>query len=427
MLSEENIHDFLSEIRLILLDSDVNLKVTNNFINQVKEKAVGEVVSADRTSSQKILSIVNDELIKILGGEKKDINIVPNSSMMVGLQGSGKTTTTAKIANELVKKEKIKNPLLVGLDIYRPAAIDQLETLANKLDFDFYANRESKDVKQISNEAIDYAKKNNNDAIFVDTAGRLQTDEQLMQELEDIKKIFKPSEIILIVDAMSGQEIANVAEEFNKRLKLTSSIITKLDSDAKGGAALSIASLIGIKILYMGQGENLNDIEKFYPERMASRLLGLGDIETLTEKAQEISNEKKQEKMMRKMLSGQFDLEDLLESIKAMSKMGSLSSISAMMPGLKISDSASDSATNKMKYFEILINSMTQKEKKNPKLLKHPKRKERIIKGSGRDSKEFNELLRHFEKSQKQMKEMAKYIKAGKMPNMSGGGFGSMM
>jgi signal recognition particle subunit SRP54 len=347
--------------------------------------------------------------------------------MMVGLQGSGKTTSTAKLANQLVKKEKAKKPLLVGLDVYRPAAIDQLETLAKGLKFDFYANRDTKDVSQIANEALAYAKENGNDLILVDTAGRLQTDEDLMSELETIKGIFKPSEIIFVADAMSGQEIANVATEFHNRLKITSSIITKLDSDAKGGAALSIASLLGVKIVYIGTGEKIEDFEHFHPDRMASRLLGLGDIETLTEKAAEITDEKKQERMMRKMLSGQFDLDDLMESMKAMSKMGNLSAIGAMMPGLKISDTQAESAENKMYYFEVLINSMTGKEKKNPKLLKHPKRKDRIMKGSGREAKEFNELLRHFEKSQKQMKEMAKHIKAGRMPNMGGGGFNGMM
>lgn len=418
-LSKENIEEFLSQIRLILLESDVNLNVVNNFINSVTDKAIGQIVSADRVASQKILDIVNNELINLLGKEPYEwSHSSPTVVMLVGLQGSGKTTTVAKLANFLVKDKKYSNPLLVGLDIYRPAAIDQLEKLAQSINVDFYANKNSNIVEQIANDAIKKAKENNNDLIILDTAGRLQTDEKLMTELELIKKIVKPNEIIYVIDAMSGQEIANVVKEFNERLKLTSAIISKLDSNAKGGAALSIASLFNIKIMFMGLGEKVNDFEKFYPDRMASRILGLGDIKTLTEKAVEISDESKQEKMMRRILSGQFDLDDLLDSIKSMSKLGNVSMVSKMMPGLKISGSHTESIEKKMKYFEYLISSMTKKEKKVPKLLKHPKRKERILKGSGRTIQEYNELLRHYEKSQKQMKEMAKYIKMGKLPNM---------
>ncbi|NQX83212.1 MAG: signal recognition particle protein [Mycoplasmataceae bacterium] len=423
MLSKENIQDVISEIRIVLLESDVNLKVVNKFIESITEKAIGQVVDVDRTASQTILKIINNELVKILGGEviewKKQIESIV---MLVGLQGSGKTTTVAKLASFLVNKKKLyKKPLLVALDVYRPAAIDQLEKLSKTLMMDFYAEKNTKDVKKIAKNAIKFAKKNNNDLILLDTAGRLQTDDKLMTELEDIKQLTKPSEIIFVVDSMAGQEILNVAEIFDKKLKLTSAIITKLDSDAKGGAALSLSSAIGLKIMFIGTGEKISNLEIFHPDRQASRMLGLGDIETLTERAREVSNENDQEKMMRKIISGKYDLEDLVESISQMAKMGNLGSVAKMLPGMNINENQINSAEKKMIIYNILISSMTQKEKKNPKILKHPKRKDRVLRGSGRPVQDFNNLLRDFEKSQKQMKEMAKYIKMGKMPNMSGG------
>ncbi len=426
-LTEENIQEFLSELRVILLEADVNLSVVKEFINDIKEQSIGEVVAEERTASQKILDIVNKELISLFGSKTKDWSAPAETAvLMVGLQGSGKTTTIAKLAKYLTEKEGYKKPLLVGLDIYRPAAIEQLNTLANSLGFDFFANKESKDVEQISKEALTFAKLNGNDLILVDTAGRLQTDEELMLELQTIKKQFKPSEIIFVADAFSGQEILNVAEEFNNKLSLTSAIITKLDSDTKAGASLSLAKKLGIKIQFIGTGEKVENLELFHPDRMASRILGLGDIETLVEKAQDISDEKKQEKMMRKMLSGSFDLDDLLESMAQMNKMGNIGGIARLMPGMKINQTQTDSIERKFSSFETLINSMTVKEKKAPNILKHPKRKNRILAGSGKTAQDLNELLRDFEKMQKQMKEMAKYIKMGKMPNM-GGGFNGMM
>lgn len=345
--------------------------------------------------------------------------------MMVGLNGSGKTTSTAKLASFLVNKKKFyKKPLLVALDIYRPAAIDQLEKLSKTLMFDFYANRDSQNVEKITKEALKIAKNNDHDLVIFDTAGRLQTDEELMSELETVKKQVKPSEIIFVADAMSGQEILNVAKEFDNRLRLTSAIITKLDSDAKGGASLSLSTAVGLKIMLIGTGEKIANLEQFHPDRQASRMLGLGDIETLVEKAQEVSNENDQEKMMRKIMSGQYDLDDLMDSMKQMAKMGNLGAIAKMLPGANINESQIAVAEKKMVYYEILINSMTAKERKNPKILKLPSRKGRILKGSGRPVQELNELLRQFDQSKKQMKEMAKFIKMGKMPNM-GRGFNS--
>jgi signal recognition particle subunit SRP54 len=344
--------------------------------------------------------------------------------MLVGLQGSGKTTSAAKLSNYLSKKKGFyKKPLLVGLDVYRPAAIEQLEKLAKDLNIEFYSEKQTKDVKRILKDAMAYAKFNDNDLIILDTAGRLQTDAELMDELKYIKKEVRPTETIFVADAMSGQELINVAEEFNNQIKLTSAIITKLDSNAKGGAALSLAKKIGVPINFIGTGEKVSDFEQFHPDRMAGRILGLGDIQTLTEKASEFSNESDNERMMRKMLSGQFDLNDLMESMNQVKKMGSLTSIANMIPGAKINQKQSDAANKKMEYFQFLMDSMTDKEKKNPKLLKHPSRKSRIISGSGRTAQEYNILIRDFDKSQKQMKSMAKMIKSGKMPNMNNGGY----
>ncbi len=423
MLSKDNIQEVLEEIRIILLEADVNLKVVNQFIEKVSEKAIGQVVEVDRTASQALLKIINEELTSILGGEVKEWNNQSQSTVMfVGLQGAGKTTTVAKLTSFLVNKKKFyKKPLLVALDIYRPAAIDQLEKLAKMLMVDFYCERDNQNVDKIAKNALKYAKKNDNDLIMVDTAGRLQTDDELMNELESVKSIFKPSEIMLVVDAMSGQEILNVATTFNDRLKLSGAIITKLDSDAKGGAALSLASSINLKITHIGTGEKISNLEQFHPDRQAGRLLGLGDIETLAERAQEITDESSQERMMRKIIAGQFDLDDLIESIEQMAKMGSISGVAKLLPGVNVNEQQISSAENKLKTYSVLISSMTKKEKRNPKILKLPSRKERVINGSGKTPQDFNNLLRDFEKSQKQMKEMAKYIKMGKMPNMSGG------
>ncbi len=422
-LSEENIKDVISEIRLVLLESDVNLQVVNDFIKKVTEKSMGQIIDLDRTASQTILKIINEELISVLGGEAKEWNTQSKSIvMMVGLQGSGKTTTSAKLASFLVNKKKLyKKPLLVGLDVYRPAAIDQLEKLAKTLMIDFFSIRDTQDVDKITKKALKFATENGNDLIILDTAGRLQTDEKLMNELQSVKKIAKPTDIIFVSDAMVGQEILNVAKVFDEKLSLTSSIITKLDSDARGGAVLSLSSAIGLKIIFIGVGEKISNLEIFHPDRQASRMLGMGDIETLTEKIQETSNEGSQEKMFRKIMSGKFDLDDLMDSMRQMAQMGSLGSLVKMIPGANVSQTQIDVAEKKMAKFEILINSMTKKERQNPKILKHPKRKERVLKGSGRPVQEFNELLRQFDQSKKQMKEMAKYIKMGKMPNMSGG------
>ena len=418
-LKAEDVSNFLREIRLLLLEADVNIEVVKTFISDVQSKLEGQTTDFDKTKSQELIKLINEELVDILGGEThtwraKDGDVV----MMVGLQGTGKTTSTAKLTNWLTKKKKFyKKPLLVGLDVYRPAAIDQLEKLAKDNGFQFYSEKDEKDVKRILREALGFAKFNGNDLIVLDTAGRLQTDEELMNELVMIKKETNPKEVMFVADAMSGQELINIAKEFDDKVGLTSAIITKLDSDAKGGAALSLAQMLNLKIRFIGTGEKISDFDLFHPDRMASRILGLGDIETLVEKAEDVGiDENKNEKMMRKMLTGKFDLTDLLESMQAMQKMGPMSSLGNMIPGLKVSDKKSDEAAQKFKDFEVIMNSMTEKEKKNPNLLKLPKRRDRIIKGSGKTLRDYNILLRDFEKAKKQMREMAKLIKSGKMP-----------
>lgn len=432
-LTEENISVVLKEIRLILLESDVNLKVVKKFIDNVKEKAIGKTTDFDNSASQEIIKIINEELTSILGGEVVDWKAKSGDVvMMVGLQGTGKTTSTAKLTNWLTKKKEFyKKPLLVGLDVYRPAAIEQLEKLAKDNGFDFYSEKAQKDVKKIVNEAIGYAKFNGNDLIVLDTAGRLQTDEALMNELVMVKKETTPKETIFVADGQAGQELINVAEEFHNKIGLTSAIITKLDSEAKGGAAMSLAQVLNLKIRFIGTGEKVGDFEQFYPDRMASRILGLGDIDTLVEKAEEVIDESSNERMMRKMMSGQFDLLDLIESMEAMNKMGSMGSVMKMIPGMKgMSSKTEEKAEDKMNSFKVLIDSMTIKEKRDPKVLKHPKRAARVVKGSGKTQKELNTLLRDFDKAKKQMKQMSQMLRSGRNPfggeGFNGGGIPGM-
>lgn len=417
-LSEENIDGFLKEIRLNLLESDVNYQVVNDFIDRVKKESKGRIVDNKSSKSEELLTIIQEQLVTILGKRTSEWKkSSPTIVMMVGLQGSGKTTSTGKISNYLTKTEKMyENPLLVSLDVYRPAAMEQLNKLSDDLGFLFYADRSTKDVASIAKDAMEFAFDMETDLIIFDTAGRIQTDSDLMQELVEVKKIIKPSEIIFVADGLSGQEIINVAKEFDQTIKLTSAMITKLDSNAKGGAALSLASLLKIPIKFIGTGEKVNEIEVFHPDRMASRILGLGDLETLSEKAKKVTKESDNERMMRKMMSGKFDLDDLLISLEQVAKMGNLRGIASLMPGVKVSESQTDQAEERAYVFKILMSSMTAKERRNPNLVKHPKRRDRILKGSGRTQKELNDLLRAFEKSQKQMKAIAKYVKSGNLP-----------
>ncbi|MCV3733684.1 signal recognition particle protein [Mycoplasma enhydrae] len=409
-INEEDILEVLRDVKLALLEADVNLVVVKNFIKQVKEKAINSQIIGKLNQQQTVLKIFKDELTNILG--QKSIDIKPKSSitkiMMVGLQGSGKTTTAAKLSVFFKKKNTFKNTLLVGDDIYRPAAREQLEQLAKQTQTDFYTQKEN-DAVLIAQNAIEHAEKNKNDLVIIDTAGRLAIDEELMNELKNIKKYTKPDYIFLVIDAMSGQDVINTAKIFHEELKLDGTIITKLDSNARGGAALSITHLLNIPIVFIGVSEKMSGLEIFYPDRMADRILGMGDVLTLIEKASEEVDEKMMKKIGYKMITGKFDLSDLMNSLAQIKKLGKMKAILRMIPGMadKIDDKKIEEAESKFKIYTFLINSMTELEKKNPKLLKNSSRKERIIKGSGRSAREFNMLVSDFERMSKQMKEMA--------------------
>lgn len=418
-ITEDDVRDLLREIRIALLDSDVNLLVVKNFINNIKTKVIGQIIDENEKPSDFVLRVIKEELIEIFGREHKEININKKQPriMLVGLQGSGKTTTAAKLAN-FYKNKYGKNPLLVAADIYRPAAIEQLRVLADEINVNFYQNG-TKNAAEIVSEALEIAK-NNNDFIIVDTAGRLQTNTELMEELVEIKKVYDPDEILLVVDAMAGQDIINVAEEFNKYLKLTGLIITKLDSDARAGATLSLTSLIKVPIKFTGIGEKIGSLDVFYPDRMADRILGLGDIMTLAEKAADVYDEKQARNAMQRMLSGKMDLEDLMKQMEQLNKMGSLSGLMKMMP-TKLNDKISENKVNemeeKMKVWKILLSSMTLKERRNPRLFKkYPSRKLRVVKGSGRNMDELNKLLKQWELARDKMADAGKMLQSGKNP-----------
>lgn len=421
-IKEDNIREILYEIRIALLDADVNLLVTKKLIQNIKEKTIGRIVGPDEKLDDVVLLIIKDELVEILGKETKEIPWEKKGLkiMLVGLQGSGKTTTCGKVAHRLISKYKRK-PMLVALDIYRPAAIEQLGTLAKQTKAGFY-ERKTQDPVKTAKESIEFLSNKKNDVLIFDTAGRLQTNNELMQELKNIKKAVSPDEILLVVDGMSGQDVVNVAKEFHNQLNLTGIIITKLDSDARAGAVLSLTSLLNVPIKLTGIGEKINQLDTFHPDRMADRILGLGDMITLAEKAADLIDEKDARKSLQKMLSGKMDLEDLMKQMEQFQKMGSLDSILKMMPGeQKIDDNKIAEVEKKMRIWKVLLTSMTLVERRNPNLIKRsPTRKARVIKGSGRKPDELNKLLSQWEKSRRKMEEMGKHIKKGNNP------FGSM-
>ena len=413
-ITEENISEITREIRLALLEADVNYQVVKEFINNVKEKALGEEVSKSLKPGEQFVKIVKDELVELLGGEKKDINLNGNPAtlMLVGLQGSGKTTTISKLANYLRKKYK-KKPLLVACDIYRPAAIEQLKQLGKELNIPVYDEGTNNPVETARN-AIEYAKQNNLDYVLIDTAGRLHIDTELMEELTNIHHTINTDEVILVVDSMTGQDAINVINGFNDALPLTGAILTKLDGDTRGGAALSIRHLTNIPIKFIGVSEKMDGLEEFYPDRMATRILGMGDIMTMLEKAESVIDEEAALKAAQKMKKGTFDLEDFLEQMQQIKKLGPLENILKMLPGAKKMGLNNVNINPKdIAHIEAIIQSMTPYERRNPEVLK-ASRKLRIAKGSGRSVEEVNRLLKQFE----EMKKMMKMMKNGnfKMP-----------
>ncbi len=405
-ITEDNIGDMMREIRLALLEADVNYKVVKEFTNNVREKALGEEVQKSIKPGDLFVKIVQDELTELLGGEQAPLNLKgqPAILMLVGLQGSGKTTTIGKLANYLRKKQH-KNPLLVACDVYRPAAIDQLKQLGKQLNIEVYEEGKGNPV-EISQHAISYAKEHGYDYVLVDTAGRLQIDEALMKELEDIEAAIQPQETLLVIDAMMGQDAINVITGFHEKLSLTGVILTKLDGDTRGGVALSVRHLTNVPIKFIGTSEKLDGLDAFDPERMAGRILGMGDIVSLVEQAQAAIDEKEAEKTAKRMQSGKFDLEDFLSTLKQMKKLGPLENLLKLIPGAKKMGLTSVKIPPKqMAHVEAIILSMTPEERKNPNIIK-ASRKTRIAKGAGLSVQEVNKLLTQFEQMKKMMKQM---------------------
>ncbi|WP_341492113.1 signal recognition particle protein [Mesomycoplasma ovipneumoniae] len=408
-INEQDLAEIIREIRLALLEADVNLLVVKNFIAQVKNQVLTNGLTSKLNPQQEFLKILHQNLVSVLGVSAKPINFAknPTTIMLVGLQGSGKTTTTAKLAVYARQKNFSKKILLVACDTYRPAAIDQLKQLGKQVSIDvFYIE---KTPIEIAKDALIYSRNNNYDLVIFDTAGRLSINSELMTELVEIKKAVKPDQILFVLDALSGQDIINVAETFHKEINLTGSIITKLDSNARAGAALSITHLLKIPILFIGSGEKISALELFHPNRIADRILGMGDVMSLLEQAEENIDKQTVKKLSHRMFSGQFNLDDLLNSLAQIQKIGKFSKIIKMIPGLsgKINASQIDEVEQKMKLYKILISSMTHEERKKPKLLKNPSRRNRIIRGSGRTGAEFNRLINEFESMSKKMSEFS--------------------
>lgn len=430
-LTEKNMEDMLKEIRVALLEADVNYKVVKEFTNNVKEKALGQDVLSKLNPSQMLVKIVHDELVDLLGSDDSEIhyqNNRPTVIMMVGLQGSGKTTSTGKLAYLLKNKLK-KKVLLAAGDVYRPAAIDQLDQIAKQVGVDLVNLGTKVSPVEISLKAKEKAFNEHYDVLIIDTAGRLQIDEQLMKELNDIKDAVNPDEILLLIDAMAGQDAVNVANTFNQQLALTGAIMSKLDGDARGGAALSIRHMTGVPIKFSGVGEKLTDLDIFHPDRMADRILGMGDVMTLVEKAQEEMDEKEARRTANKMMSGKFDLNDMLENMRKVQKMGSLGGLLKLIPGMpKISPEQQAAAEKEMRNFEVIINSMTPYERSNPDVFKFS-RKQRVANGCGKTLADVNRVLKKYDQMKDMMKQMESYRKSGRMPpgGLGGlGGFGGM-
>lgn len=427
-LTADDVNATMREIRIALLEADVNFKVVKDFIKKIKERAVGQEVLESLTPAQAVIKIVNEELTALMGQTQSHINISPKAPtiiMMVGLQGAGKTTSASKLG--LMFKKQGKHPLMVAADIYRPAAIKQLQVLGSQIDIPVFAKEDCKDAVRIANEAIDYAKSHANDIVIIDTAGRLHIDENLMQELKSIKEDVKPHEILLVVDAMTGQDAVNVAESFNNDLGLDGVILTKMDGDARGGAALSVKAVTGCPIKFVGAGEKLEALEPFYPDRMASRILGMGDVLTLIEKAQTAFDAEEAKKMEKAFRKNEFTLDDFLSQLNQVRKLGSFENILGMIPGMgglkkKLGDVDIDMNGKEIKHIEAIIRAMTPEEKRNTKIINGSRRK-RIAMGSGTKVQEVNKLLKQFDEMKKMMKKMSNMKQLNKKGKKGKGGF----
>lgn len=417
-LTESNMDDMLKEVRIALLEADVNYKVVKDFLNNIKEKALGEKVFTKLNPGEMVIKIVRDELVELLGSDNCELHYNKNKPtiiMLVGLQGSGKTTTAAKLAN-LMKNKLNKKVLLAACDVYRPAAIDQLDQLATSLKVDLVNLGSKVDPVDIAKKAKEKAYNDHYDVLILDTAGRLQIDEPLMLELKNIKSNVAPDEILLLTDAMAGQDSVNVAKTFNETLGLTGVVMSKMDGDSRGGAALSIAHVTGVPIKFIGVGEKITDLDIFYPDRMAERILGMGDILSLIDKVQENVDEKEAKKGVQKFMSGQFTLDDMLKQMKQVQKLGSLGGLMKLIPGApKITDDQLSKAEKEMKDFETIINSMTKEEREHPEILKNS-RKVRIAKGCGKTNADVNRVLKRYDAMKDMMKKMKGMPKNGKMP-----------
>ena len=407
-LTEEDVKAALKEVKIALLEADVNFKIVKDFVKKVNERAVGQDVMNSLTPGQMVIKIVNEELTNLMGSETTELKLLPDNQitviMMMGLQGAGKTTTTAKIAGKL--KAKGKRPLLVACDVYRPAAIEQLKINGEKQQVPVFSMGDKQKPLNIAKAAIEHAKKNNNNVVILDTAGRLHVDEDMMNELVEIRDNIELTQTVLVVDAMTGQDAVNVAKEFNEKIGIDGIIVTKLDGDTRGGAALSIKAITGKPILYIGMGEKLSDLEQFHPDRMASRILGMGDVLSLIEKAEQSIDQDKAKEMEQRLKKAQFTFDDYLEYMSQIKNMGGLSSLLSMMPGVggKINDDMLPDE-KQLGKIEAIIYSMTKEERSNPDVI-NPSRKQRIAKGAGVDISQVNKLVKQFEQARKMMKSM---------------------
>jgi signal recognition particle subunit SRP54 len=405
-ITEINVAETLKEVRKALIDADVNFKVAKQFTDTVKEKAMGQDVLNAVSPGQLMIKIAHDQLAELMGGQKEDINMTGNPSviLMSGLQGSGKTTLSAKLASFL-KSKKQKQPLLVACDVYRPAAVEQLRVLGEQIGVPVFAEEGNTNPVDIAKKGIAFAKANNNNLVIIDTAGRLAVDEQMMQEIADIKKAIQPQEILFVVDAMTGQDAVNTAKAFNERLNFDGVVLTKLDGDTRGGAALSIRSVVNKPIKFVGTGEKMDAIDIFYPERMADRILGMGDIVTLVEKAQEQVSAEEAARLHKRMMKDQFNFNDFLKQMEQIKKMGNMKDLLGMIPGVGKAMKDVDISDDAFKHVEAIIHSMTMEERENPAVL-NGNRKQRISKGSGRNITEVNQLIKQFDEMKKMMKMM---------------------